>query len=215
MEELITSYLIQKKECYLPLLGSFTIKQGSASLDIADKTITPFTDEVIYSENETYLSNGLKNYISHLQHIELHEAEEKINNWCLNAKMKLDTGEKINFDSIGTLQKAPAGNILFQTEKKFNFYEPVAAERVIHKNAEHSVLVGDKETTSGAMNEFYREDGLIEKKYSWKLWAIILLVLSLLILVFYFSNHALSVNGIANQSTFPIQQPPAAYSVPK
>ncbi len=56
-----------------------------------------------------------------------------------------------------------------------NLYEPVIAERIIHKNDEHAVLVGDKETTSGAMNEFYREEVIIEKKYSWKLWAIILL----------------------------------------
>ena len=72
--------------------------------------------------------------------------------------MNLDSGEKIIFDSIGTLQKDPAGNILFQTMNGINFYEPVIAERIIHKNDEHSVLVGDKETTSGAMNEFYRED---------------------------------------------------------
>ena len=215
MQELITSYLIQKKECHLPLLGSFTIKQTPASLEIADKMISPFTDEIIYSENETYLSDGLKNYISQLQHIQVYEAEEKLNNWCLNAKMKLDAGEKINFNSLGILQKTPAGNILFEIENSIKFYEPVVAERVIHKNAEHAVLVGDKETTSGVMNEFYREDVLPEKKYSWKLWAIILLILSLLILIFYFSNHAFSVKGIANHAAFPVQQAPAGYSVPK
>ncbi len=215
MQELIASYLIQKGECHLPLLGSFTIKQEPASLDIADKIMSPSTNEVIYNENGIYLPDGLKNYISHIQHIQVHEAEEKINNWCLNAKMKLDVGEKINFDSIGTLQKDPAGNVLFQTMDGINFYEPVIAERVIHKNAEHAVLVGDKETTSGVMNEFYREDVIIEKKYSWKLWAIILAVLSLLILIFYFSSHAFSVNGIGNQSSFPIQKSPATYSVPK
>ena len=215
MQELIASYLIQKKECHLPLLGSFTIKQGPASLDIADKMITPFVGEIIYSENETYLPDGLKSYISHLQHIQLHEAEEKINNWCLNTKMKLDAGEKIIFDSIGTLQKDPAGNILFQPENGINFYEPVTAERVIHKNAEHAVLVGDKENTSGIMNEFYREDVIVEKKYSWKLGAIILAILSLLILIFYFSSHAFSVNGIANQSEFPVQKPVATYSTLK
>ena len=215
MQELIASYLIQKRECHLPLLGSFAIKQQPASLDVADKIISPPTDEIIYNENETYLPDGLKNYVSHLQHIQLHEAEEIINNWCLNAKMSLDSGEKIIFNSIGTLQKDPAGNMLFQTMDGINFYEPVIAERIIHKNDEHAVLVGDKETTSGAMNEFYREDVIIEKKYSWKLWAIILLALALLVLIFYFSSHAFSANGIANQSSIPIQQPQATYSVPK
>lgn len=215
MHELIASYLIQKGECHLPLLGSLTIKQHPASLNIADKIMFPSTSEIIYNENESYLPDGLKNYISHLQHIQLHEAEEKINNWCLNAKMRLDSGEKIIFDSVGTLQKDPAGNTLFQKVEDINFYEPVIAERVIHKNAEHAVLVGDKETTSGVMNEFYREDFITERKYSWKLWAIILFALSLLILAFYFYSHAFSMQGIANQSSFPIQQPSATYSVPK
>ncbi|HEY5408188.1 MAG TPA: hypothetical protein VIJ92_13920 [Ginsengibacter sp.] len=215
MQELIASYLIQKKECHLPLVGSFVIKQGSASLDIADKIISPTAYEIIYSESETYLSEGLKNYVSNLQHIQLYEAEEKINNWCLHAKMKLDSGEKLIFDSVGNLQKDAVGNILFQTENGINFYEPVIAERVFHKNAEHAVLVGDKETTSGVMNEFYREDVVSKKNSSWKIWAIILLAVSLIVLVFYFYSHTFSANGIANQSSFPVQQPAATYSVPR
>ena len=215
MQQLIASYLIQKGECHLPLIGSLAIKQQPASLDIADKVIYPSTGEIIYNEHEAYLPDGLKNYISNFLHIQLYEAEEKINNWCLNAKMKLDSGEKIIFESIGALQKDPAGNILFQRMNGIDFREPLIAERVIHKNDEHAVLVGDKETTSGVMNEFYREDVLIKKKYSWKLWAIVLSAICLLTLIIYFSNHAFSINGIANQSAFPVQQPSATYSVPK
>jgi hypothetical protein len=215
MQELITSYLIQQKECHLPLLGSFTIKREPASLDVADKKISPSTDEIIYSGNETYLSDGLKNYVSRFYRIQLHEAEEKINNWCLHAKMKLDSGEKIIFDSVGILQKDLVGNILFHKQNCTNFYEAVHAERVIHKNDGHAVLVGDKETTSVIMNEFYRDDVVNEKKSQWKIWAIILLAVSLLVFIIYFYNHSFSGNGIANQSAFPVQQPSATYSVPK
>jgi hypothetical protein len=215
MQDLIASYLIQKKECHLPLLGNFAFKSVPAFLDIANKKIFPSTDEISFSENGNYFSEGLKDYISHLQNIPLHEAEEKINNWCLHSKVKLDSGEKITFDSIGSLQKDIVGNILFQAEKDINFYEPVIAERVIHKNTEHAVLVGDKETTSGVMSEFYREEEVTEKKSAWKIWAIILLAVSLLTLIIYFYNHSFSGSGIANQSAFPVQQPHATYSVPK
>jgi hypothetical protein len=215
MQDFIASYLIQRKECHLPLVGNFVFKSGPASLDIANKKIFPSADEIIFSENANYFSEGLKDYISHLQNIPLHEAEEKINNWCLHAKVKLDSGEKIAFDSIGSLQKDVVGNILFQREKDFNFYEPVTAERVIHKNAEHAVLVGDKETTSGVMNEFYRDEVVTEKKSAWKIWAIILLAISLLVLIIYFYDHSFYGNGIANQSAFPVKQPAATYYVPK
>lgn len=215
MQDLIASYLIQKKECHLPLIGNFIIMQVPALLDIANKKLVPSSDEIVFSESENYLSEALKDYFSRLHNIPLHEAEEKINNWCLHAKVKLDLGEKINFDSVGSLQKDSFGNILFQREKDINFYEPVTAERVIHKNAEHAVLVGDKETTSVAMNEFYRDEMVTEKKSAWKIWAIILLAISLLVLIFYFYNHSFSENGIANQSAFPVQPPPATYYVPK
>ena len=45
---------------------------------------------------------------------------------------------------MGSLQKDAAGNIFFQRKKCSNFYEPVSAEKVFHKNTEHTVLVGDR-----------------------------------------------------------------------
>jgi hypothetical protein len=215
MEDLIASYLIQKKECHLPLLGNFVFKSGPASLDVANKKISPSTDEIIFSENGNYFLEGLKDYVSHRQNIPSHEAEEKINNWCLHAKVKLDAGEKIILDSIGSLQKDIVRNILFDREKDINFYEPVGAEKSINKNGEHAVLVGDKETTSGVMSEFYRDEEVTEKKPAWKIWAIILLAISLLVLIIYFYNHSFSESGIANQSAFPLQQPHATYYIPK
>ena len=215
MQDIIASYLIQKKECHLPLIGNFMIMQVPALLDIANKKLVPSSDEIVFSEDENYLSEGLKEYFARLQHISLAEAEERINNWSLHAKIKLDLGEKIDFASIGSLQKDASGNILFEQEKEFNFYEPVMAERVIHKNAEHAVLVGDKETTSVVMNEFYKDDFVTEKKSFWKIWALILSAISLLVLIIYFYNHSFSVNGIANKSTFPVNEPAATYSVPR
>ena len=38
---------------------------------------------------------------------------------------------------------------------------------------------------------------------------------ALLILIFYFSNHAFSANGIANQSAISCSTTSATYSVPK
>ena len=129
MQALITSYLIQKKECNLPLLGHFRIKTKPADLDKANKQIFPPTDEILYSEFAANLSGDLITYISHLQNITRDEAEGKINNWCHYAKEKLDSGEKIIFNSIGSLQKDAVGNIFFQRKKGFSFYEPVSAEK--------------------------------------------------------------------------------------
>src|SRR5665647_1147582 len=215
MQDLIASYLVQKKECSLPLLGHFIIKSKPAQLDIANKQIFPPADEILFNENGDYLTEDLTAYVSNLWTISQDEAEEKITNWCLHAKAKLDSGEKIIFDSIGSLQKNAAGTIFFQRKKGIKFYEPVSAERVIHKDAEHAVLVGDRETTSGVINEYYKEEEITEGKSHWRIWAIVMLALSLLVLLFYFSTHNFSGRGTGNRTSIPVQDPPATYYTPQ
>lgn len=216
MQELITSYLVQKKECSLPPVGHFRIKTKPAELDRVNQQLFPPTDEILYSEFTGNLSGDLITYISRLQNITGSEAETKINNWCHQAKEKLDSGGKIIFNSIGSLQKDGAGNISFERKKGSAFYEPVAARRVIHENTEHSVLVGDRETTSVIMNEFYREE-LVEKKSwwaRWNIWAIVLFGISLIILFFYFYSHKFSETEIGNRASFPTKNPPVLHSSP-
>jgi hypothetical protein len=213
MQELFASYLAQKKECSIPLIGKFEIKTQAAELDIANKQILPPADEIIFSEGADYLADDLTNYISFSKNLSLHEAEEKIHHWCLHSKSKLDFGEEIIFDSIGSLQKNEAGIIFFQRKNGVKFFENISAERVVHKNAEHAVLVGDRETTSSAMNEYYRDVPLMLRKSSWKLWAIILFILSLIIIGIYFYSHKLSITSIGNQSSFAVQDQPASYSI--
>ena len=214
MQELFASYLVQKKECSIPLIGKFKINTQTAELDIANKQILPPADEIIFSEGADYLADDLTNYISVSKNLSAHEAEEKIHHWCLHSKSKLDSGEKIMFDSVGTLQKDEAGAIFFQRKNGVQFFANISAERVVHKNSEHAVLVGDRETTSSAMNEYYRDVPLMLRKSSWKLWAIILFILSLIIISIYFYNHKFSVTSIGNQSSFAVQDAPASYSIP-
>jgi nucleoid DNA-binding protein len=214
MQALITSYLIQKKECNLPLLGHFRIKTKAADFEKANKKIFPPTDEILYSEFAASLSPDLITYISNLQDIKREEAEGKINDWCNYAKEKLESGEKVIFNSIGSLQKDAAGNIFFQRKKNTSLYEPVSVERVLQKNAEHSVLVGDKETTSGVMNEFYREEVAVKKRVWWKIWATVMLAISLLCLGFYFFTHEFSETGVGNRASFPAQSPPEQHHSP-
>ena len=109
MEDIIASYLIQNRECTLPLLGNFKITTSTAYLDIADKKMQPPSEEIIYNESEIYNVEGFTAYVSNLDGIPFSEAEERINNWCLNARGQLDTGNTLTFSSIGNLQKNTEG----------------------------------------------------------------------------------------------------------
>ncbi len=213
MQGIITSYLIQNKECGLPLLGSFVIKLRSAINDIPNKQIVPPVSDIVFSETGDYLHENLISYYSRIKKMPESEAEKELQSWCLQEKLRLDDGHKSFFYSIGSLQKEN-GKIVFHKEENItSFFEPVAALRIIH-NDEHAILVGDRETTSTAMNEFYSDNSFIQKRFSWKNAALILFIISLLMLAFYFYDHSFSENSIGNQSSFPAANPASTYDVP-
>jgi nucleoid DNA-binding protein len=214
MQNLITSYLAQRKECSLPLLGKIKIHTKSAEADIAGRQVHPPVNEIHFDAREDYLTDDLISYIAHVQNSTREEAEENINNWCLQSKMKLDSGEKINFKSIGSLQKNQAGHVFFQTQKGTRFFDFVSSERASHQNEEHSVIVGEHETTSAVMSEFYRKDEIVQKKPYQKVWVIILLGITMLFLLYYFFTHNFSTVGIGNHSSFPVSDPPGTYKIP-
>jgi nucleoid DNA-binding protein len=208
MQALITSYLIQKKECNLPLLGHFRIKTKPADFEKANKKIFPPTDEILYSEFAGKLSADLITYVSDVRNITTGEAELKINNWCQHSKEKLDLGEKIIFNSIGSLQKDAAGNIFFQRKRGFSFYEPVSA--ATDKNLDYRVTTGDAPVV---LNEFAGEE-INQKRAWWKIWSIALVAVSLLVLVYYFYTSGFSEAGFGNQASVPIADPPELHNAP-
>ncbi len=214
MEEIITSYLVQKKECSLPGIGHLKIITKPAELDVANKQMFPPVDEIQFEEDEVHLRKDLVTYVSMRQNTHENDAAENITNWCLHSKYKLDAGKKIFFEPVGSLQKNAAGNIFFHKTNDFPVYDLITAERVIHENEQHSVLVGDKETTSGEMSNFYKEDVVVKPKRSWwKIWAIILFSISFLTLIIHFSNHRFTTSGVGNQIRISPVAPPVLYEL--
>ncbi|MDQ2719557.1 MAG: hypothetical protein M3Z26_07340 [Bacteroidota bacterium] len=211
MQDLITSFLIQGRECSLPEIGKFRINTKSSEPDIANHLIYPPTDEIIFSDKPEKISENLVKYISDKKNINQAEALEKIKHWCSDAKERLNEGEKIIFTSIGHLEKNASGIMFIETKKQLIFFEPVTAEIVIHKNATHAMLVGDKETTSVAMNQFFQEEDAMRKS-PWKIAAIILFLIAIVILFIHFYSHPFSLSSTGNQTQHSPETPIDTYS---
>jgi len=212
MQDLITSFIIQSKECKLPQIGKFNVVVTPSESDIANKQITAPTFKIIFSPREEKISDGLIKYVAARKKIGIAEAVTEIQNWCGSIKAKLKNGEEILLAPLGSLKKGATGNLFVQTESSALFFEPVAAERVIRKNSEHAMLVGDKETTSSAMNQFYNEV-IASKNQTWKIVAFILLVIALVLLFFYFYGHPFSISELGNhQKVVPPSAPDTYFS---
>ena len=199
MQDLITSFIIQSNECKLRDIGRFRVVTTSAEIDIANKKITPPATEIIFSGREEKISDGLVKYVADKKKIPVEEALDVIKKWCAASKEKLKNGEEISLMPLGVLKKETSGNTFVQSKTRVEFFEPVAAERVIHSNSEHAVLVGDKETTSSAMNQYYQEEASVEKNNSWKIFAIIFLAIGLFLLFLHFYGNSFSLSTIGNQ----------------
>lgn len=214
MQDLITSFIIQSKECKLSGIGMFRNVSIPAEPDIASKKISPPILEKLFTGREEKISDELVKYVAVKKSISPSEAREKVKEWCIETKSKLKDGEEIFFQSLGSLKKEPSGNILFRNQNNVSFFEPIPVERVIHKNSEHKVLVGDRETTSSVMTEFYHHEEETEVTNNhWKIISVILFAIALVLLFLYFYQHSFSFSSIGTQGKISPQSPPGTYSI--
>jgi hypothetical protein len=103
------------------------------------------------------------------------------------------------WEGVGMLKKDGTGNVLLESAPAPAFsLQPVPAMKVKHQDAIHTLLVGDRERTSGEMNVWLQEEPVSRKRLSWWVVALGLLVIALAILAWHFYTHGFST---ANQST--------------
>ncbi len=113
MDSLITSYLLQSKECVLPGIGSFQIKNIPATFVDDTNQLLPPSEEIIFKNEILTESPGLVKYIADKKHIEQNEAEELLLDFCNEWKKKIRAGEKLNLPPLGSLQNNKDREILF------------------------------------------------------------------------------------------------------
>ena len=136
---------------------------------------------------------GLLDYLAASTEASRYEATEALDHFCDKFKKQISDQSNAKLDSIGNFFVDKTGKINFtQEELPMTFLQPVFAERVIHPDAEHNILVGDKESTNTLMTEFLAPRA--ETKDRWWIWAIVLGAVCMLALVIYF----IQLNGTSS-----------------
>ena len=157
MQHFIASYLFQNKTCPLPGLGTLSIINSAAQLDFTNKLIASPKTNIQFQQTESD-ATGLVNYIAASTGSNNYEVTEAMDHFCDDLKNKVTKESGATLDQIGNLVVDGSGKLNFkQAELPTAFFQSVIAERVIHPQAEHQILVGDKETTNTVMTEFLTE----------------------------------------------------------
>lgn len=216
MRSLITSYLLQSKECVLPGIGVLKIIHTPASTDAANNKLLPPFEQVIFKRDSGTASAGLVNYIAAKKNIELPEAENLLNSFCNEWKEKINAGKKLTFETLGSLHKDAEGSIVFERERSYNFLQPVSIEssyqKVEQQQNENHLAV----TEQPAIIEegTYKEEVVVERSY-WGLWALILLAIGLVMLFYHFKDHKLTGSSAGNQHKNTVDTATATYRISK
>lgn len=190
MHHLIASYLFQNKTCPLPGLGTLSVATGKAESDFLNTVIKAPKPTIAFDNKENDASN-LLDYIAAKNNSTVFQAIEMLGHFCNNLKADIIRDNKAILNEVGIFSADASGNIYLKpVTLPLAFWQPVKAQRVIHPQAEHNILVGDKETTNTLMTEYFNEEPV--KKYRWWIWAIVLGAIALLAILYYFSNNNLS-----------------------
>jgi hypothetical protein len=201
MQHLIASYLFQNKYCALPGIGTLSLTAGKAATDFLDKKIKTPLASIIFSESENK-TDELPEYIAAKTNSDKYGATKALESFCDGIKKSLSSNEPFTLQSIGQFFVDASGGVKFQPlDLPKAFLQDVNATRVIHPEAEHSILVGDKESTNTLMNEYFSDDAPV-KKNRWWIWAIIIVSIALLALLIY--SNSLNASSMAGNA-MPIQ----------
>ena len=171
MYQIIAPCIFQNKTCKLPGIGTLMMVSNPALTDFANAQILAPVESIEFVPEE--------------------DGEKVFNEFSAMSellKSKLDENGSVFLKGIGTLTRNKAGEINFEALAIDPiFFQPVSTERVIRENTEHSLLVGDQQTTNIQMTEFFNEKPLLKAR--WKIWAIVLGAIGISLLMFYLYRH--------------------------
>src|SRR6202012_6031776 len=101
--------------------------------------------------------------------------------------------DKVTWEGVGVLSKDGSGDIqLASAEAPAFSKQAIPAIRVNRQDAQHTLLVGDRERTSAKMNELLQDESPRRRSFPWWIIAVILAAIGLAFLGWYFYTHGFS-----------------------
>ena len=188
MHQLIATYLFTQQQCPLMDIGSLVIEHKTAVNNFINKEIsTP--QPIVTLTNAMLDSQNLIKFIAYQNKISDNEAQKSWEQFCEMIKKELDESGAYNLTDIGSFYVEADGAIHFKEHTLPPVYfPPVTAERVIHPEAEHAILVGDQESTTVKMADMLNVEEEVKKSTGWVWAAAAMFVIAVIAIWMYYSS---------------------------
>ena len=195
MFAVLNAYLFQHRSISIPGLGTIYLETLPAAVDVADRTMQP---PVYQFRFDKYFDAPDKEFFAYLatqRNVLDYEAIKWYNEFSFDLRNRIRNEDEVSWDGVGILKNDGAGNVLFEpAATPMQFMQPTPAMRVSRQDAQHTLVVGDHERTSGEMNELLQDEPG-RRRLAWWVIALILAGIGLAVLGWYFYSHGLSTGS--------------------
>jgi len=190
MWQVLNAYLFQHRSISIPGLGTIYLETMPANVDVADRTMQPPAYRFRFDKYFDAPDKEFFAFVAVQRNILDYEAIKWYNEFSFELRNRIRAEEQVSWDGVGVLKKDGSGGVLFEpAPAPLLFLQPVPAMRVSRQDAQHSLVVGDRERTSGEMNEWLQDNARKRRRLSWWIIAVVLAVLALGFLGWYFYSH--------------------------
>ena len=186
MYKAVRKFLALNHHLALPGIGNFTVEKAPAQIDIANRIIIPPTTLVKFNNEKLPAEKFFYNFLAHELDLDEAQAVRQFTDFTTQLQSDLQDGKPVVLRGIGELRKQTTNVLNFQPGILPQYYPVLIAERVIRKNATHTIRVGEQEKTSDEMQTalHVKEKTVHEEK--WWIPAAILAVIGILGIAYYY-----------------------------
>jgi hypothetical protein len=196
MFQVLNAYLFQHRSISIPGLGTIYLETMSANVDVADRRMLPPAYRFRFDKYFDAPDKEFFSYIASQRNILDYEAIKWYNEFSFELRNRIRTEDQVKWDGVGILKKDGSGSVVFESVGGDTlFMVPTPAMRVNRLDAQHVLLVGDKERTNVEMSEWLHEEGASRKKGSWWIIALVLGLIALAILGWHFYSNGWSTGN--------------------
>ncbi|HSN59796.1 MAG TPA: hypothetical protein VLR49_02595 [Ferruginibacter sp.] len=186
MEKLLTNYLYEYKNCPLPSVGTLVMQPGHAQFLPGENRMLAPMPYVELTEKESS-TLGLVDFIAEQKNISALEAAAFLSKFCDGLK-QMQAYEELPLSTAGSFYMDENGKLHFKSvAMPASFFPEVTADRVIHPDVAHKMLVGDTHTNTTAMTEQLQAEDKIKSR--WWIAAVVLALLGVAVLFIYYRQH--------------------------
>jgi nucleoid DNA-binding protein len=211
MVELVARYLSFQKQVSIKDVGTFSVEELPARLDFPNKLL--HAPEHILHFNTKWSNDELFEQWAQKQlGLSQQEIKAQLQNLSADFQRTLSDKNELTWEGIGRFSKNDQQLILFTNGFEAVKRPPVVAEKVIRKNAQHSIRVGEQEKTNIEMEELLQAQSR-KTLNLWWLFALALFLTAFLAILFIANYEPKQWNRQGNSEKPTLEEMPVLHKI--